>query len=287
MTPRSGRAEAVPYSLSRWTDVPAAKWEWFRSALSLGRMEAFDPRTAIPEWWSLKPEDTHSLVFWTKDPGNLVRDFDLLKRYTVKLHVTVTGWEEVEHAVPPADLVSALTSLISKRIGKENVTWRFSPVPLLPLEGAPESDDGWFDMRGHSLVDRFERIAGMLRGVTEVVYLSFLQPNDLVPETRDLQKRVQIATMLTQVGKSYGMRVLVCNDDTSFGRVPQGSFAQGVCVPCEGFPKPAAEKCGCAVMVDPFTINETCTMGCTYCYAADKTLAVKKRNSTKGLRVVK
>jgi sulfatase maturation enzyme AslB (radical SAM superfamily) len=44
---------------------------------------------------------------------------------------------------------------------------------------------------------------------------------------------------------------------------------------------PPREGCGCALAVDPFTINETCTMGCSYCYAADKSLASKKRNTTK------
>ena len=46
--------------------------------------------------------------------------------------------------------------------------------------------------------------------------------------------------------------------------------------------KPPSEGCGCVLMADPFTINESCTFGCQYCYAADKSLAPKKRNTTKG-----
>jgi len=292
MTPRSGRLEAVPYSLSRWTDVPSAKWAWFKEQLVAGKMQAFDPRTAVPEWWSLKPEDTHSLVFWTKDPRNLVRDFEAIKPYPIKLHVTLTGWEEVEPGVPPADVVASYVALMANRIGKENVTWRFSPVPLLPAHWSSQKspDDGsWFSMEGLALYDRFERLAGLLRGLTETVYLSFLQTNDLVQETRMPAERARVASMLTMVGERYGMKVLLCNDDTSLGAQTLRAhvITRGVCVPCEGNPKPAAEKCGCAIMVDPFTINETCTMGCTYCYAADKSLAPKKRNSTKGLMVVK
>jgi hypothetical protein len=296
MAMRSGRLEAVPYSLSRWTDVPAAKWEWFKSQLLAGQMQAFDPRTAVPEWWALTPEETHSLVFWTKDPRNLVRDFDLIKPYRTKLHVTITGWEEVVHGAPTPEVAAQNASLISNLIGKANVTWRFSPVPLLPAHWTsttPSEKDGWFSMAGLALYDRFERIAGMLRGVTETVYLSFLQTNDLMPETRVYSERARIAAMLTMIGTRYGLRVLLCNDDTSLGGTAMRAYGitTGVCVPCEGDPRggpvPVSEKCGCAIMVDPFTINETCTMGCTYCYAADKSLADKKRNSTKGLRVVK
>jgi hypothetical protein len=236
-------------------------------------MEAFDPRTAVPERWSLKPEDTHSLVFWTKDPRNLLLDRHLLKPYQVKVHMTITGWEEVEKGAPL--LKDALWMLEDAVMvfGAENVTWRFSPVPVV-----------------ENVVERFSRIA-LVAGAAKIktVFLSFLQPNDMVPETRSTTDRACLAGLLTEIGNDSGLLVRLCNDDSALNwfDLKAHSITKGVCVPCEGDPKPAAEKCGCAIMVDPFTINETCTMGCTYCYAADKTLADKKRNSTKGLPVVR
>jgi hypothetical protein len=275
MTPRSGRAEAVPYSLSRWTDVPAAKWAWFKGALAQGAMQAIDPRTGVPEWWSLKPEETHSLVFWTKDPETLAREHSLLKLFHVEANITITGWEEVEHGAPSTFVACSAFNSLSKLIGADQMAWRFSPVPL------PEP------------LTRFAKIAELLRGHTNRVYLSFLQPNDKVPETRDADARVRIMHGLAEIASEMGMHVMLCNDDQTLARSGKShpNLSQGVCVPPRGQGKdrgvPVAEPCGCAVMVDPFTINETCTFGCTYCYAADKSLAEKKRNSTKGLPVIR
>lgn len=279
MMPRSGRAEAVPYSLSRWTDVPNAKWAWFKAALAEGKMQAFDPRTGVPDWWSLAPEETHSLVFWTKDPKTLARDHALLKMFHVEANVTITGWEEVEHGVPNTIDTCGWFAILSDRIGKDRVSWRFSPVPLLAET---------------VLLDRFERIVRMVAGYTNRVYLSFLQPNDKIPETRDEAERLRIMTALANIALPAGIQVLLCNDDQTLSRsilpLPE-NLMQGVCVPPHtagnGQAVPLAEPCGCAIMIDPFTINETCTYGCAYCYAADKTLAKKKRNTTKGLPVIR
>ena len=99
---RSGRAENLPYSLSRWTDVRAGKWDWFQAQLDRGWMIGFDPRTAMPSEWSLSPEDVLGLIFWTRDPRNLVQDASRLQPYRLVAHVTVTDWHEVEEGVPRA-----------------------------------------------------------------------------------------------------------------------------------------------------------------------------------------
>lgn len=277
MPPRSGRTEGVPYSLSRWTDVPAAKWEWFKAALNKGSMQAIDPRVGVPEWWSLKPEETHSLVFWTKDPKTLAMHERLLRPFHVKAHVTITGWEEVEHGAPDSIEASYWFGLLREQLGAENVSWRFSPVPLVP-----------------DILDRFQllcRNIGGAAGNADRVYISFLQPNDRLPETRDAEERVRVMLEMAEVAERFGMRIILCNEDQTLVRTQAETrnLSTGVCVPPGEFAggAPPAEKCGCAIMVDPFTINETCTYGCAYCYAADKTLATKKRNTTRGLPIIR
>ena len=96
----SGKAENLLYSLSRWTDLPIAKWSWFRQRLEQGWMLGIDPRTAMPGRWSLRPEDVLGLVFWTKNPTNLIEDAALLSEFPLVIHVTLTGWTEVEHGAP-------------------------------------------------------------------------------------------------------------------------------------------------------------------------------------------
>lgn len=275
---RSGKAEGFPYSLSRWTDVPAAKWDWLCASLARGYMLAFDPTTAVPARWSLRSDDTLGLVFWTKDPTNLIFEAKRFSGYKVKVHVTVTGWEEVEKGAPSLRDGAAKLSMAASVFGSENVTWRFSPVPMV-----------------QDVVGRFESIAALASHAgLKSVYLSFLQENDLMPETRDEQERLNILAQVAEVGQSRGLQVFLCNEDRLLAKYPgfHPNLFSGICAPPEdfsmpGLAKPPSEGCGCVLMVDPFTINESCTLGCTYCYAADKGLSEKKRNTTRKLPIVR
>lgn len=266
---RSGKSEAVPYSLSRWTDVPAAKWAWFKASLADGEMLAFNPRDVIPSRWSLRPEDTHALVFWTKDPSNLIRDRRLFLGHRVHVHVTVTGWAEVEKGAPNLIEGTVLLQRTAMAFGAEHVSWRFSPVPALP------DDD---------VLDRFKRIAAVAApaGVREA-YVSFLQANDLFPEPRDKPSRIALLGKLAAVAAEFGVSVRLCNDDKMLTGVDTApNLSPGVCVPPEHFDgAPTTEPCGCVIMADPFTINESCTFGCTYCYAADREVSSRKKNTTR------
>lgn len=290
---QSGKAAKLPYSLSRWTDVPGAKWDWFLSQLDQGWMVAFDPRTAVPGRWSLKPEDVMGLIFWTKKPENLLSiSRTRMLPYVGKtvVHMTMTGWHEIEKGAPDTDRALAYFDRLTGIYGIDSVTWRFSPVPLV--------DD---------VVERFERLAKRVAETgVKSVYVSFLQENDLMPETRPRRSRIELLKQMA--AHSHGLRVLLCNEDTTLGeRDIHPRLGRGVCedgrrfIKLEDYPSdegivegivagdarleylaPPVEGCGCALSVDPFTINETCTMGCAYCYAADKSLAPKKRNTTKG-----
>jgi len=277
---RSGLTEHIPYSLSRWTDVPgdSAKWAWFQAQIKAQQMIAIDPRNAVPYRWSLRPEDTLGLVFWTKDPKNLVVDAPWLRDYKFKVHVTVTGWKEVEKGAPSLQEGKIGLYVAARELGPENVTWRFSPVPMVP-----------------DVVERFEEIADMASeaGIRSV-YLSFLQTNDLMPETRSPEERLNILVQAAEVAKARNLRVLLCNEDRLLLGHPDAhsNLGSGICAPPEDFALPGrdaapSEGCGCVLMADPFTINESCSLGCTYCYAADKVYAPKKMNTTRSLPVMR
>lgn len=279
---QSGKREKLPYSLSRWTDLPAAKWAWFEKQLDQGWMTGFDPRTAVPSKWSLLPADTYGLIFWTKNPTNLIANADRLKKYEQRfvIHMTLTGWEEVEKGAPSLEEGIELMAKAAETFHPSQVTWRFSPVPAVP-----------------DVVDRFAKIAEAVEkmGITEV-YLAFLQENDLLPERRPARVRKELLKQMASTTKLY---LDLCNEDRTLkdernnngdARRMMPNLSSGICESGARFAPtnyavdmPKAEGCGCALAVDPFTINETCTMGCTYCYAADKTLSPKKRNTTKGL----
>ncbi len=278
---KSGREEGLPYSLSRWTDVPAAKWPWFLDRLEAGKMEGFDPRTGVPAYWSLKPDDVLGLIFWTKNPRPLWRDAEALQVFDpeqIRVHVTATGWHEEEPGAPTMSRVSFDVLNLSSWLGGSRITWRFSPVPLLP----------------HAILfSRFERGPKLFSpsGIREV-FLSFLQPNDHLPERRSSEERIEIMCKLAEIASLYGLNVRLCNEDRTLLGVDElpANLAPGVCAPPEDFAlrgreKSPSEGCGCTLAVEAFGINESCCYGCRYCYAADETLSGKKRNTTKSIHL--
>ena len=269
----SGREQALPYSFSRWTDVCASPnhWAWLQVAIEAQEMLAFDPRNAIPGRWSLAPDDTLGLVFWTKNADKLLYDAPWLQRYRFHVHITVTGWHEVEHKAPGIRRGKLGLYCAARELGADNVSWRFSPIPLVP-----------------DVINRFAEIAEMAAEAgLKRVYRSFLQPNDRLPETRSTEQRLDLLQQIAEKAVGYGIQVLLCNEDRALIAAPNlhPNLASGVCSPPEyfsqpGMVKPPSEGCGCILMVDPFTINETCVFGCEFCYAADKTLSPKKRSTT-------
>lgn len=260
---RRGVDEGYPYSLSRWTDLPAAKWDWFRAQIQAGFMTAMDPKTGLPDRWSLAPVDTLGMVFWTRNCELLVRDADLLNAYSKVVHFTLTGWREAELRAPGLDLGLDLLTSAVERFGISSVTWRFSPVPLVP-----------------DVLERFIRIATKAASLgLRQVYVAFLQENDWQTETRspplrrELLRRMQVNTDLD---------VVLCNDDPDTLLAPEGKLRRGVCEDGSRFsPLLRNERCGCALAVDPFTLNEACRYGCRFCYAGNRASASKKRNTTR------
>lgn len=228
-------------------------------------MIAFDPKTAAPGVWSLDPSNTLGLVFWTKNPKNLILNRSVLNLYDVIIHMTATGWSEMEKGVPTLPEAGTLLVAASKLF--EKVYWRFSPVPLLPTK---------------ELILRFQRLLAYATiAKRDRVYVSFLQPNDQISETRTLQERFDILNMLSEEAKAFGVRVILCADDRSFVKWPGALFQTDVCVhPGDFKGKVQLENCGCVLMVDPFTINEACSGNCRYCYSADKTLSPHRRDTT-------
>lgn len=236
-------------------------------------MIAFDPRNGAPSLWSLRPDDTCGLVFWTKDPRNLIAAQLRLAPFNVTVHVTATGWSEVEKGAPSMEDAGRLLIETSKAF--LNMYWRFSPIPLLP---------DWV------VLERFRILCGYAAhsGLTSV-FCSFLQTNDRIPETRTEDHRFRLLNAMADDAAKLGIKIDLCQDDRTFMGRSGARFSTSICVPTKDFPssKLTYERCGCVLMVDPFTINESCSFGCAYCYAGDQGLSSKKRNSIKNLQVIR
>jgi hypothetical protein len=264
---RSGVISGIPYSLSRWTDIPASekKWRWFESRLRSGKMLAFDSKSSAPETWSLAPADTLGLVFWTKNPKRLIQNRELLEPYNVVVHMTATGWTEAETGAPSLEESGQL--LVETVKVFEKVHWRFSPIPLLPTR---------------ELYERFSKLLNYaILANLDHVYVSFLQKNDRMPELRSSSHKFDILNFLADIAKTRDVNVILCADDKSLLK-PGALFQTGPCVQAEDFGSDhpiSFENCGCVAMADPFTVNEACDYDCSYCYSSDKSLSFEKRDT--------
>ena len=236
-------------------------------------MIAFDSKIGVPSVWSLAPEDTLALVFWTKDPRNLIASQLRLEPYNVVVHVTATGWGEVEKGAPTLEEAGRL--LVETSLAFSKVRWRFSPIPLLPDQ---------------VVVERFKRLLEYAeRAKLTQVFVSFLQSNDLIREARSGTERFELLNRLADLADPAGIQVLLCQDDRSLDDWQGAGFGLAPCVPMSDFEAPgrSLESCECVAMVDPFTANESCAFACAYCYSGDKALSPRKRNSLRGLSVVR
>lgn len=227
-----------------------------------GVFDGFDPvHSGVPRSWSLLPEDTQELIFWSKNPSSLVKDSDLLFPYVGKVgvHITCTGWgNKVERGVPDYREVLPLLQPLIEVYGTEQVTWRISPVPegdvslLLPL----------FDLAAKTGIER--------------VFCSFLQENAVMPRILFPNEKEENTKALTAWGRERGMQVSFCYDDRMFA-----PGVVGVCSP-PSTPETPTDACGCSLAVDPFGIHESCIYNCRYCYVTTPQLGPKRHNSLPG-----
>jgi hypothetical protein len=186
----------------------------------------------------------------------------------------LTGWAEAEDGAPSLEEGLEILRETVATFGPGNVIWRFSPVPLVA-----------------EVTERFGKIAEVASSIgIEKCYLSFLHPvytdlgsieserlpsslglqsNRLMPETWPPEERSALIKDL--VSRSEGVGVYLCADDKDTPLSGTEAY-RGVCENGERFsvlhqgriPK---EECGCALCVDPFTVGETCSMRCAYCYS--------------------
>lgn len=254
-----------PLTLSRNTDIPKFWMKRVFQWIDRGWLYAPHPQTGLLRQWSLKPEDVHSLVWWSKDytPFILHPRREELDAYRQVFCMTITGYPEWELKVPELDKQLDVLRQMVELYGPEKMQWRYSPVPL--------------DMTD------FERIVKVVSdlGINECYY-SFLHSETLIPETRSLEERRAITAHMAEVLDQHGMTLLGCWDDAKFMELPNTRVAK--CVDAERINKlygldkmglkhlPEA-NCGCSMTLEVATQKLLpCPHACSYCYAAPQNM---------------
>lgn len=261
-------------SVSRRTDVPNYYSEWFINRIKEGFLYVRNPMNIHQiSRIDLSPEVVDCIVFWTKNPANMIDKLDFLHNYAYYFQFTLTGYgKDIEPNLPNKreKLIPTFIKL-SEKIGKEKVIWRYDPILISKR----------YTIDYH--LKAFEEIASKLAGYTEKVIISFV---DLYAKTQRNIKGLDIRIMtneeiislaehLAQIATKYNLVIETCAEQIELHKV---GIQHGSCIDQKLIEKIIGCKligqkdknqrgeCGCFESVEVGTYN-SCLNGCKYCYA--------------------
>jgi len=265
--------EQVILSVSRRTDIPAFYSEWFIKRIREGFVLVRNPMNAKQvSRVILDPSLVDCIVFWTKNPKNIMNYLDDLKEYHYYFQFTLTSYDKtIETNVPEKKILIHTFMELSQKIGRDKVIWRYDPILLTPR----------FNKEYH--YKWFRYLAEKLSTYTRKCIISFIdlyakttrntKGLDIVPITDDTM--MEMVENLSSTAKEYGITLETCSeamDFSSFG-VKHGKCIDeklisniiGKEILVDKDPN-QREICGCVKSIDIGAYN-TCKHNCIYCYA--------------------
>ena len=224
------------------------------------------------------PEQTHTLVIWTKNPTNLL-EHDALReacrRYHLYVHFTITGMggTTLEPNVPPPEqMLACVGPLVNYAGAPARVRIRFDPVVHLRLPNAETfSNLNWFDTIAaeayrHGICDfsiswmaAYKKVVSRLRkhGITEIA----IGADRWKKEIEWLAERASRYSIRLHGCCVPGMRVSRCIDGALLSELHPEKLT---CSTKRA--KSQRTTCGCTESYDIGWYNP-CPHGCIYCYA--------------------
>lgn len=267
-------------SVSRRTDIPAYYSEWFINRLKEGFALYRNPmnHTQVCRV-ELNPELIDCIVFWTKDPENMMDKLDQLDAwgYHYYYQFTLTPYginsfgKEIEPNLRDKQQIIETFKQLSDRLGPHRVLWRYDPILI-------NSD---FTLEYHK--EMFALLCKELAGYTERCTVSFVDlykklntkgKRDVIKEISQEQMHT-LAAALSDIVTPYHIDLRACCeavDLSSDGIIPASCIdreaIQKVCGHRVSVKKDKNQRpnCGCIQSVDIGAYN-TCRNGCIYCYA--------------------
>jgi DNA repair photolyase len=289
-------------SASRRTDIPAFYSEWFMNRIREGYCTVPNPfNNKQISVIDLSPKSIEAIVFWTRNPKPLLEHLKQLDElgYNYYFQFTINNYPRKYEKYNPS-LISAISIFkeLSNRIGSGKVIWRYDPILL--------TDDLTVDFH----LNNFENIAGKLKGFTKRVVISIV--DDYKKTVRRLTKldvnykekqeeRPEMERMLKTIvefAHSNNMEVQSCAEAKNYGYL---GIKPGKCIDDDillrefgidsTYKKDKSQRlaCGCMVSRD-IGINNTCFMGCEYCYAVtshERAVNNKKKHDPKFSSLIK
>lgn len=255
-------------SASRRTDIPALYPEWFINRLRDGKVLIPNPynRKKVTRI-RLTPDTVDCIVFWTKNPEPMLPYLKEMENmgYRYCFQMTVTDYEkDIEPGVPDFAYTMATFLLLSEKIGKENIDWRFDPIFL----------NEKYTIDYHT--EKFELMCEWLHDATERCIISYIDSYKGCPYPEIQEKEMEeIGKIFSEIAASYNLPLYSCAEKIDLEKY---GIRHGACIDKErihnltgyklDLKKDAGQRkeCRCVESID-IGMYDTCTHGCTYCYA--------------------
>ncbi|AWK86089.1 DUF1848 domain-containing protein [Azospirillum thermophilum] len=272
-------------SASYKTDIPAFYGRWFLNRLEAGYCRMVNPYGGQTYRIDLTRPAVDGFVFWTKNLAPFAPGLEEVARrgYPFVVQYGITGLPTLlERSVPDWQRSAEQMDWLRGRWGPRAAVWRYDPIVLT---------DALTPARHR---ETFARIAARLRGVTDEVVVSFLQPYrktarnlaaaGIAWRDPDPQEKRALLADLAAVAAEHGMALTLCTQPALL-EVPGTAAAR--CIDGErmsdmaGRPLAAREKgnrpgCLCAESRD-IGDYDSCPHGCVYCYAVANRSAAQRR----------
>jgi DNA repair photolyase len=288
--------EPVIVSASRATDIPAFYADWFFNRLEIGYCAWKNPFNSKISYISFKK--TKAIVFWSKNPKPLIKYLDILKSKNIDfyIHFTLNDYEKENFEINVPTLQKRIDTfkLLSEKIGKEKVLWRFDPLILTD------------NLSVETLLERVAKIGDEIKGFAKKLIFSYadienypkvkknLSDNRISYKHFSQKDMLQFAEGLYNLNKKWQYQLSTCAENIS---LEQFNIKHNSCIDAnlmkEVFPNnkplmdflktPKKDKgqrklCLCAPSKDIGAYN-TCPHLCQYCYANSSKEAVLKNRS--------
>jgi hypothetical protein len=271
-------------SASRRTDIPAFYSSWFFNRLREGYVLVRNPwNLHLISKVSLRPRDVDCIVFWTKNPLNLLPKLDLMEPYTLRYYFlfTVTAYgRDIETCLPEKENIIETFVSLSRRIGRQRIVWRYDPI-FLTKKITPAFH-----------YEYFRYLADRLFTHTHRCIISFLtlykkcrrnlQSIDLI-EIDDEEKK-EIAARLHSIASKRDIELVTCAQklDLSEQGIGHGKCIDDVLISDLIGKKITLRKdksqrsaCRCVGSID-IGAYSSCLHNCLYCYANQDRKSVKR-----------
>jgi hypothetical protein len=275
-------------SASRRTDLVAFFPEWLAAALREGEACFYGP-SGRPRRVDLRPESVHTIVLWSKDFQNLIKDnFGLreaVQRYDqIYCHFTMTGLggTAIEKGVLPFDQAIRQVGAVAEIAGSPGrISIRFDPVVYWKERQHLRTNLGFFEKVAaeasrqgiRDIRFSFAQWYGKAVRRAERCRFSYYDP--------PVEEKIAAAGTLASIARSFGLSLYACCQDylTGLPGIKPSACIDGVYL--EGLHPAAApasprkdktqrKECRCTESIDIGSYTQSCPHSCLYCYANPK-----------------